>query len=80
MKELAVKAAKEGDVQERLAVEVFLGSIPWPFTKGIRSSRIDSLQKALEEARLMQILDEEEEGKSKVQALTEEPRMERGEE
>ena len=80
MKELAVKAAEEEDVQERLAVEAFFGAIPWPFAKSICSRRIDSLQKALEEARLMQILDKEEEGKDKVQVLTEEPRMERGEE
>ena len=79
VKELAFKAAEEVDVQERLAVEASLGVIPWPFAKSIRSRWIDSLQKALEEARLIQILDEEE-GKGKMQALTEEPRMERGEE
>ena len=37
VKELAVKAAKEEDVQERLAVEAFLGAIPWPFAKSICS-------------------------------------------
>ena len=74
VKELPVKAAEEEDVQERLAVEAFLGAIPWPLAKSIRSRRIDSLQKALKEARLMQILDEEQEGKGRVQALTEEPR------
>ena len=60
-KESAVKAAEEEDAQERLAVEAFLGAIPWPLAKSICSRRIDSLQKTLEEARLMQILDEEEE-------------------
>ena len=65
VKELAVKAAEE-DVQEKLVVEAFLGAIPWPLAKSICSRRIDSLQKALEEARLMQMLDEEEEGKSRV--------------
>ena len=80
VKELAVKAAEREDVQKRLAVEVFLGAIPWPFAKSICSRQMASLQKALEEEWLMQILDEEEEGKGKVQALTEKPRMERGEE
>ena len=47
LKELAVKVAEEEDVQERLAVEAFLGAIPWPFTKSICSRWIDSLEKAL---------------------------------
>ena len=76
VKELAVKAAEEEDIQERLAVETFLGAIPWPLAKSIHSRRIDSSQKALEEARLMQMLEEEEEGKGRVQALTAEPRAE----
>ena len=81
VKELAVKAAEEEDVQERLAVEAFLRAIPWPLAKSIRSRWIDSLQKALEEAWLMQMRDEEEdEGKGRVQALTEEPRAEQREE
>ena len=80
MNELAVNTAEEEDVQERLAVEALLGTIPGPFARSICSRRIDSLQKALEEARLMHVLDEEEEGKGKVQALTEEPRMEGREE
>ena len=80
VKELVVKAAEEEDVQERLAVEAFLWAIPWPLAKSICSRRIDSLQKALEEARLMQMVDEEEEGKGRVQALTKEPRVEQGEE
>ena len=57
VKELAVKAA-EVDVQERLAVEAFLGAILWPLAKSFRSKRIDNLQGALGEARLMQMLDE----------------------
>ena len=52
-------------MQERLAVEAFLGAIPWPLSRGIHSRRIASLQKALEEARLMQMLDEEEEDKGR---------------
>ena len=34
VRELAVRAADEEDVRERLAVEAFLGAIPWPFAKG----------------------------------------------
>ena len=66
VKELAVKAAEEEDVQERLAVKAFPGVILWPLAKSIHSRRIDSLQKALEEARLMQMLDEERRRKAKV--------------
>ena len=80
VKELAIKAAKEEYVQERLAVKAFLGAIPWPLAKSIRSKRIENLQGALEEARLMQMLDEEEEGKKRVQAIAEDPRTDRREE
>ena len=76
VKELAVKMAEEEDVQERLVVEAFLRAFPWPLAKNIRSRRIDSLQGALEEASLMQMLDEEYEGKNRVQALAEQPRSE----
>ena len=69
-----MKAAKEEDIQERLAVEAFLGVIPWPLAKSIRGRTIDNPQGALEEVRLMQMLDEEEEGKNRVQAMAEEPR------
>ena len=76
VKDLARKAAEEEGVQERLAVEAFLGAIPWPLAKDIRSKRIDSLQKALAEARLMQLLEEEEAGRGRVLTLTAEPRSE----
>ena len=77
---MAVRAAEEEDVQERLAAEAFLGAIPWPLAKTIRSKRINNLQGALEEARLMKMLDEEEDGKKRVQAMAEEPRADRREE
>ena len=80
IKELAVKVAEWEDVQERLAVEAFLGAIPWPLAKSICSRRIDSLQGALEVACLMQVLNEGEEGKSSAQALAEVPRSDRREE
>ena len=62
VKDLAMKVAEEEGVQERLAVEAFLGAIPWPLAKRIRSRRINSLEKALAEACLMQLLEEEEAG------------------
>ena len=43
VKELAVKEAEEEDVQERLAVESFLGAIPWPLVKSIRIKRTENL-------------------------------------
>ena len=51
VKELAEKAADEEDVCERLAVEAFLGVIPWHFARE-RVRRIDSLKEALEDAKL----------------------------
>ena len=74
VRELAVKAADEGDVQERLAVEAFLRAIPWHFAREIRVKCIESLKEALEEAKLGKVLEEEEEGKKRIQAVVEEPR------
>ena len=48
VRELAVRAADEEDVRERLAVEAFLGAIPWPFTEEIRMKKIKNLEEALE--------------------------------
>ena len=73
VRELAVKAADAGDVQEGLAVEAFLGAIPWHFAREIRVKRIESLRKALEEAKFMKILEEDEEGKTRIQAVAEKP-------
>ena len=60
VKERAEEAADEEDVRERLAVEAFIGAIPWHFTHKIRIKRIDSLKEALEEAKLCRMLEEEE--------------------
>ena len=43
VRELTVKAGDEG---ERLAVEAFLGAIPWHFAREIRVKRIESLKEA----------------------------------
>ena len=71
VKELAEKAADEVDVCERLAVEAFLGAMPWHFAREIRVKRIDSLKEALEEAKLCQMLEEEEDSRKRAQAITE---------
>ena len=50
VRELAVKSVDEGDVQERLAVEAFLGAIPWHFAREIRVKQFENLKEALKEA------------------------------
>ena len=65
VRELAVRAADEEDVRERLAVEAFLEAIPWPFAKEIRMKKIENLEEALEEARTRRALEAEEEGRRK---------------
>ena len=73
VRELAVKAADEEDVRERLAVEAFLGAIPWHFAKEIRMKKIGNLEEALEEAKTRRAIEEEEKGrKKKVHAAAEE--------
>ena len=73
VRELAVKAADEEDVRERLAVEAFLGAIPWHFAKEIRMKKIENLEEALEEAKTRKTIEEEEEGrKKKVHTAAEE--------
>ena len=73
VKELAEKAVGEENVRERLAVEAFLGAIPWHFDREIHVKRIDSLKESLEEAKLRKMLEDKEENKKRVQAITEEP-------
>ena len=80
VKGLAEKAADEEDVHERLAVESFLGAIPWYFTHEIRIKRIDIFKEALEEAKLCRMLEEEEDSRKRVQAVMEDLRLTRQEE
>ena len=61
-------------------METFLGAIPWHFTREIKVKYIESLKEALEEAKLRKVLTEEEEGKKRIQAVVEEPRLARQEE
>ena len=79
VKELAEKAADEEDIRERLAVEAFLGAIPWYFAREVRIKRIDSLKKALKEAKLRKALQNEEDSRKRVQAVTEDLRPARQE-
>ena len=79
VKELAEKAAYEEEVRKRLAVEAFLGAIPWHFACEIRIKRIDNLKEALEEAKLHRTLEDEEDSKKRVQAITEDLRPARQE-
>ena len=65
VRELAVRAADEEDVRERLAVEAFLEAIPWPFAKEILMKKIENLEEALEETRTRRALEAEEEGRRK---------------
>ena len=66
VRELAVRAADEEDVRERLAVEAFLGAIPWPFAKEILLKKIENLEEALEEARTRRAIEAEEEGRKRT--------------
>ena len=80
VKELAEKAADEEDVCKRLAAEALLGPISWHLAHEIRVKRIDSLKEALEEAKLRQMLEGEEDSRKRVQAVTEDLRPARQEE
>ena len=66
VRELAVHAADEEDDRAWLAVEDFLGAIPWPFAKEIRMKKIKNLEEALEEARTRRAIEAEEEGRRKT--------------
>ena len=64
-----MRKTDEEDVCERLAVEAFLGAIPLHFTCKIKMRRIYSLKEALEEAKLCQTLEEEEDSKKQIQTV-----------
>ena len=66
VRELAVRAADKEDVREQLAVEAFLGPIPWLFTKEILMKKIENLEESLEEARIRRAIEAEEEGRKRT--------------
>ena len=56
------------------------GAIPWHFSREIKFKKINSLKEALEEAELRRTLEEEEDSKKRVQAVTEDLQPARQEE
>ena len=60
-------AATEEDVQQRLAVDAFLEAIPWKVAREVRKKKPDTLKKALEEAKFLAVLEEEENKKKKLE-------------
>ena len=61
----ARQAATEEDVRQRLATEAFIDAIPWRVAKELKKKKLTSLKKALEEAKFVTALYEEEEKKEK---------------
>ena len=59
VRDLAVRAADEEDVLERLAVEAFLGAIPWPFPREIKLKETGNLREALKEAKIRKAVEED---------------------
>ena len=57
---LATQAATEADVRQRLALETFLEALPWKFALEIKKKKLDSVEEALKEVRLLQMLEDEE--------------------
>ena len=66
----AKAAATEEDVQQRLAVDAFLEAIPWKVAREVKKKKPDTLKKALEEAKFLGVLDEEEQKKKKLELNT----------
>ena len=56
-------AADEEDVQQRLAVETFLGAIPWKIAKELKRKKLTTLKAALEKGKLIEAMINEEEEK-----------------
>ena len=56
---LARMAANEVDVRQRLATEAFIEAIPWRYAMEIRKKRIDNVEAALQEVKLLQMTEEE---------------------
>ena len=63
----AKAAATEEDVQQRLAVDAFLEAIPWKVAREVKKKKPETLRKALEEAKFLGVLEEEENKKRKLE-------------
>ena len=57
--DLARMAATEVDVRQRLATEAFIEAIPWRYAMEIRKKRINNVEAALQEVKLLQMTEEE---------------------
>ena len=66
----AKAAATEEDVQQRLAVDAFLEAIPWKVAREVKKKKPETLRKALEEAKFLGVLEEEEHKKQKLELNT----------
>ena len=59
--ELANLAAGVADVRQKLAVDAFLEAVPWKYSIELKKRKIDSVEDALKELKLLKMLEEEEE-------------------
>ena len=59
--ELANLAAGVADVRQKLAVDAFLEAVPWKYSIELKKRKIDSVEDALTELKLLKRLEEEEE-------------------
>ena len=56
---LARLAATEDDVRDKLAIEAFIDSVPWKYGVEIQNKRIETVEEALKEVKLLQMTEEE---------------------
>ena len=57
-------AATENDVRERLAIDAFLSALPWEVARELKKKKVDTLKKALEKAKTISALLEEDRKKA----------------
>ena len=58
---LASLAAGEVHVRQKLAVDAFLEAVPWKYSIELKKKKVDSVEEALQEMKLLKLLEEEEE-------------------
>ena len=57
---LASMAAGEVHVRQKLAVDAFLEAMPWKYSIELKKKRVESVEEALQEVKLLKLLEEEE--------------------
>ena len=57
---LASMAAGEVHVRQKLAVDAFLEAVPWKYSIELKKKRVESVEEALQEVKLLKLLEEEE--------------------